>query len=49
MKLKKTQMIVPVRFDGDDNWDDIKACEVQRMANPVWKQAAQETKNDNKK
>ena len=49
MKLKKTQRIVPIRYDGDTVWDGDKACEVQRMVNPVWSKAAQETENDNKK
>lgn len=49
MKFKKTQRIVPVRYDGDDDWTDDQACEVQRMVNPSWAKAAQETENDNKK
>ena len=48
MKLEKTQRIVPVRFDGDDDWTDDRACEIQRMVNPVWSKAAKETESEKK-
>ena len=49
MKLKKTQRIVPVRYDGDDDWDGDRACDVQRLVNPVWARASKETENDSKR